>query len=678
MRAHLPMCRPSRRPGRARGSRLALLSLAMLAFTVSGAASEPLVHEVAVDGIALGVELTAVDSIDPAAEGSLLAGGTVRLRLDLRDTASATPLGGAEPAAWMSRRRGAAPPVCGEQVARYLTGDLFSRADVDFNVYYILSLNHDATLSVVDPLFGFGGSKILTMVLLESPGADWALMDGVDGGRLLVSQPEAGKVASITADTWQLEQHIEVAPGVTRLRPSVDGTLVWALDPKGLSAIDPHTSRLVERHELSSRALDFILSEQHAYVLLDGAGADRTGADGTGAVAVIELDRLRTLGTVTTGRDPSSIAWSHRGESAWVAHSDGRLLAVDLDPKLDQPRIRHRLETGVPIEQLRFAPDGRLGFAVSPAANQLFVLDAARARVIKSGPMAGGPEQVVFSDHLAYVRHRHSEQVLMVPLDTARVEGEPIQAADFPGGLHPLGHRSEDPRVLAPSFDRAPGAGAMVLANAEDQAIYFYMEGMAAPMGHFTVQGRRPLAVKVVDRSLRARGSGVYETFARLSEPGTYDLAVFLDAPRLIHCFSLEVAAPGPSVPAEAPIKLVQERLRFLPGGGVELWLERPGARGPADPAQDGPTHRAFEDEGLTLYVSRTAGGWHHRVRAEPLPVDVPGAPRQYRARVFPGRSGDYLVWAEKGAEGLAGLPPLARLRVPEQPHRGAHRKEGP
>ena len=637
----------------------AVLVVSMLT-CAAGLSASSLTYEAAIDGIALGVELTAIDPDRSVDEGSLIAGGTVRLRLDLRDTASGTALGGAEPAAWMSRRQGPEAPECGEKVARYLTGDLFSRADVDFNVYYILSLNHDATVSVVDPLFGFGGSRTLAMVLLESPGADWALVKDTHGGRLFVSQPQAGKVASISADTWQLEQQIEVAPGVARLWPSTDGTLLWALDPEGLSAIDPETGEPVERLELTSRAGDFILNEQHAYVTLPESGA----------VEVIDLQILESLGTVSTdaaastdtvvkSNGPSAIAWSHLSDSAWVAHADGRLVAVDLDPTHGRPRIRHRLETGASIEQLGFAPEGRLGFALSPSTNQLFVLDAARARVVKSGPMAGGPDQVVFSDHLAYVRHQRSEQVLMVPLDTAGIEGEPIQAADFPGGLHPLGPRPEDPRVLAPSFDRAPGASAMVLANAEDQAIYFYMEGMAAPMGHFTVQGRRPLAVKVVDRSLQPRGSGLYETFARLTEPGTYDLAIFLDAPRLIHCLRVEVESPGQKAPPETRIRLVDEQLRSLAGGGVELWLEEVAT----DQALDG-TRRIVKD--LTLYVTRTAGGWHRQVRAEQI-FAGPNAPPRYRARIFPGPSGDYLVWVEKGADGLAGQRPLARLRVPRR-----------
>ena len=57
---------------------------------------------------------------------------------------------------------------------------MLSRPEVDLNVYYVLALNEDATISVVDPLFGYGSSKLLTMVFLHSPGEDWAL--SADGG----------------------------------------------------------------------------------------------------------------------------------------------------------------------------------------------------------------------------------------------------------------------------------------------------------------------------------------------------------------------------------------------------------------------------------------------------------------------------------------------------------------
>ena len=48
-----------------------------------------------------------------------------------------------------------------KQIQRYRSGSVFDRPLVDLNVYYVVTLNDDATLGVVDPLFGFGGSKQL-------------------------------------------------------------------------------------------------------------------------------------------------------------------------------------------------------------------------------------------------------------------------------------------------------------------------------------------------------------------------------------------------------------------------------------------------------------------------------------------------------------------------------------
>jgi hypothetical protein len=73
---------------------------------------------------------------------------------------------------------------------------------------------------------------------------------------------------------------------------------------------------------------------------------------------------------------------------------------------------------------------------------------------------------------------------------------------------------------------------------------------MAAPMGSFSGDGRQPRAVLVLDRSLREAAAGEYETTVRLRHPGRYDVAFFLDAPRLIHCFQVEVA-PNPEIEKE-------------------------------------------------------------------------------------------------------------------------------
>ncbi|HET9228134.1 MAG TPA: cytochrome D1, partial [Thermoanaerobaculia bacterium] len=191
------------------------------------------------------------------------------------------------------------------------------------------------------------------------------------------------------------------------------------------------------------------------------------------------------------------------------------------------------------LAQIRFAPGGRLALTLNPAEDEVQVIDAAVRKVIQTGQLEDGPDQVAFTEELAYVRHRGSDAVLMIPLRELGREGAPVSAADFPGGQNPPGKLP----LPTPAAGIVPAAGdaAVLVANPLDQAIYFYKEGMAAPMGHFKNYGRQPRAVLVVDRSLRETGPGVYETVARLRRPGRHVLAVFLNAPRLMQCFSLAV-----------------------------------------------------------------------------------------------------------------------------------------
>ena len=88
----------------------------------------------------------------------------------------------------------------------------------------------------------------------------------------------------------------------------------------------------------------------------------------------------------------------------------------------------------------------------------------------------------------------------------------------------------------------------MLVSNAADQAVYYYKEGMAAPMGTFKTYSCEPLAVMVVDRSLRERtDAGSFETVLKLPGPNSYDVVFFLDTPRIICSFPVEVH-PNPEL----------------------------------------------------------------------------------------------------------------------------------
>jgi hypothetical protein len=64
---------------------------------------------------------------------------------------------------------------------------------------------------------------------------------------------------------------------------------------------------------------------------------------------------------------------------------------------------------------------------------------------------------------------------------------------------------------------------------------------MAAPMGNYQTYGRTPKAALIVDRSLRESGPGVFSIKTQVPAAGMYDVAFFLDSPRVVHCFNLAV-----------------------------------------------------------------------------------------------------------------------------------------
>ena len=159
--------------------------------------------------------------------------------------------------------------------------------------------------------------------------------------------------------------------------------------------------------------------------------------------------------------------------------------------------------------------------------------------------MDEGPDRVTFSTEFAYIRHRGSINVVMISLKSAGREGTLPSLNRFPAGESPPG-AMDDP-TPADSIVPAPGAGAVLVANPKDQSVYYYREGLAAPMGTFNNYKRQPRALLVVNRSLRERARpGVYETTVRLDRAGRFDVVFLLDQPRIVHSFPITIE-PDPA-----------------------------------------------------------------------------------------------------------------------------------
>jgi hypothetical protein len=281
-----------------------------------------------------------------------------------------------------------------------------------------------------------------------------------------------------------------------------------------------------------------------------------TNRDG-GSVTIVDIRRLQAVATLATGHRPVAVAWSKNARLAYVSDAaDGTVTAVAPPPPSTPPpstpapstpaqggaaaAVAARIEAEPGLGAIAFAPDGRFGFIVNTAADRVHILDAVSNRIVQTAHVESGPDQVTFSAELAYIRHRGSETILTIPLKAIGQPGTPVTVMDVPGGQHAFGQGAMP--SPAAGMARAPGANAMLIANPADMAVYYYQEGMAAPMGSFRDLERQPRAVLVLDRSLHETSPGVYEATARLPHAGRFQLAIFLDAPRVLQCFPVEIA----------------------------------------------------------------------------------------------------------------------------------------
>jgi YVTN family beta-propeller protein len=595
----------------------------------------------------------AVDlSVTPARAGEkgLREGQEALFRFQISDTATKTPLAGAYPAAWLEFLPDAPTTEskgCTERVEELIAGSVLARPEADLNAYYVLALNEDSTLSVVDPLFGFGGTKLLALVFLDGPGEDWALSP--DQNRLFVSVPGSNHVAVVDTIAWKVVAKVEVGPRPTRVALQPDGAYLWVTlegEGGGVAAIDLAKLQVAARIATGSGRHEIAAADDNRSVWISNSG-DRT-------LSVIDVARLTKTRDVPLGVVPTSLAWSPLARAAYVTSEEaGVVLAVGGA----EPGVLARMAAEPGLGAIRFAPGGRLGFVVNPRTDKVHVLDASRNRIVQSAVVQDGPDQVTFSDTLAYVRHRGSEVVLMIPLEEVGQEGKTMPAADFPGGQHPLGAMSLP--SPADSIVRAPGAHAVLVANPGDKAIYFYKEGMAAPMGSFQNYSREPRALMVVDRSLKERRPGSYETVTRLPGPGHYQVAFFLDSPRAVHCFPVTVAVD----PA-----LAEKRLRQRPAILESLVdSSRKLRAGQAVPLRfrisDAKTRQpmgGLQDVEVMVYSAAVEGQW--RRTAKPVGEGV------YEVEFTPQVAGNYHVAVESLSQNLPfHLSPRVMLQVSQE-----------
>jgi DNA-binding beta-propeller fold protein YncE len=440
---------------------------------------------------------------------SIRAAEDVNVRFTVTDTTTGTPVKGLGLSAWISMREGDKPTEtaqCRDKIRSYLTGSMGARPDVDLNSYYILSLNKSADISVIDPLLGFGGSKLLTLVMLKSPGEDWLLTR--DGEKLFVTLPAINQVALVNTLSWTVETYIDAGTKPTRITVQPDQQYVW-------------------------------VSNDNRFAFVSNSES--------GNVSVIDIRKLEKLRDVKVGPEPSSLALSELSKAVYVtSEGDGTVTVIEEQSH----QVLATMKTKPGARSIRFAPGGRYGFVVNTKQSAVHIFDAASNRMLHEVNVVKSPDQIMFSPVFAFVRSLETENVYMLRL--GKIDKE-VDVTEFPGGQVAPGQGSTP--VRADSIVLAPEGDAVIVANPVDKVLYYYTEGMAAPMGNFQNYRREPLAAMVVDRSLREIKPGVYSTTIKLPASGRYDVAFLNDSPRVSHCFNL-TAESNPLLKEAKPVAL--------------------------------------------------------------------------------------------------------------------------
>jgi YVTN family beta-propeller protein len=496
----------------------------------------------------LAIEFSARPAGSSETGGTLMEGHFADVAFRVTDAASGEPVAGLFPIAWMDAAGASLDTLgsgegmsCRARVQMYLRGLVGMRPMVDLNSYFVMVMNQDPTISVIDPILGVAGmTNLYAQVVLKRAGADWAKT--ADERRLFVSQPVANLVGVVDAEKFALTHQIPAGDRPTRVVLQPDEKYLWvgndarAADKSGVTIIDAQAQTVAKFIPTGAGHHEILVTPDNRYAFATNRDA--------GAVTAIEVATLEVVKELRTGGKPIALAYSSQSEALYVALGDVGEIAV-FDGRTLEKRDSIRVRPG--LGPLRFSRDGRWGVAVNPVKNEVYVIDAATGRLAHTVTMDGRPFQVVFSDAFAYVRALDSTDVRLINLGELAKGGKPV-ITTIPAGSNPMAKARD--LVLADTMSAAPGEAAMLFSSPADMSIQYYMEGMNAPMGSFQTHGHAPRAVSVIDRTIKEREPGVYSAKVRIPQPGDYAVAFLLDTPGVLHCFTA-AAVPNPSYTRE-------------------------------------------------------------------------------------------------------------------------------
>ncbi|WNG14287.1 YncE family protein [Cystobacter fuscus] len=595
----------------------------------------------------------------PGAERGTPLEGTARFALTNPRTGE--PLRGVRPLGWLNRRaRGQAAPdeaTCKERIQTYLGGFLAARADANLNSYLFLTLNHDQTLSVIDPQISLDRTKLQNLVSLGGEPADWALPP--DMKALFLSIPVHGTVSVVDLRRFVVVRNVHVGKNPGRLAVSPDGRTVWVGNEGDgtVSVIDTASYQVLRTLEVGGGG--------HAFAFSDGGRTAWISSSEGEALVAVDVSSLEETGRMEVGPGVGSLAYSEVAKALYaVQERTHEALVVDTTHR----EVARRIPLAPSPGPLRFDNSGRWAFVLYPHGDRVDVLDAASNQLAHTLTGFSQPDQLLFTSAYAYVRNTEDARVSLIELASLAREGKPSVAQVAMGQKKPSESRGLG---RAPPFAVMPEGNSAIIAGTADRALFLYSEGMMAPRGSLLNYGREPKAVLVLDRSLHEVEPGVFTAEAVVRDNGPYDVYFLLDNPRTVACLEWEVRDVPEDVSAseKRPLALTPE---FNPSTPLSPGVSTP-LRFRLSPLPDAKDSRPVRAEEVRVLMFRPPSGrWlqrptPRRVEEGLFEIEVsPSEPGQYQLLVgVEGRGAPFGVLPHFT---LSVQPALAARPSPEAP----------
>lgn len=540
-------------------------------------------------------------------------------------------------AAWLQQRRGAlsdAEPTCAEKITTFRAQKLGHRADIDLNTYRFVTLNRDGALLFINPFVGLNNAKLESVLELGGKPMNWATSLNRMEAAILI---EPAKLVLIDLRERRVVRSYDL-PGDGRARDLAFDALrdaIWITLPgrNALARID-----LANPNEEPS----FISMNAPAGLLpVANSASERRDLPGVFAASeggdLIWADERRSAKTWKIGGQIVAARYSALAKRVITGAQDGAVSWID--PELDTAGVERRLKLPHGLRAISLFANGRLALALG--YGRASVIDVATAQVRLSLRAPVDADRLVFTKTFAYAVDTQPMRATMWSLaDLEAGREQPVETL--------LGRASSGDAERAPNLDTIvilPEGTGIVAGGGADDGLYQYAEGMMAPSGRFSNYGRTPLAVLLLDMSLREIAPGRYAAAFKHHRGGSYELAIAGLGPKFAACSRLalpqtseEEARREPSM--RASLVSVGRDAGAPDRCAIRVRLEQDGA--------DGSSSAIAGVRDLTLLVFDRSTGW--QVRA-PLREAQSG---EYEAQVNVPRSGRYELHASSRSRNLS------------------------